>query len=50
MNYVVCYGILGDKKLKDGDILNIDVIVIVDGWFGDISWMYVVGKLSCKVE
>lgn len=50
VNYVVCYGISGDKKFKDGDILNIDVIVIVDGWFGDFSCMYVVGKLLCKVE
>lgn len=50
VNHVVCHGIPGDKKLKDGDILNIDVTVIVDGWFGDNSRMYVAGKLSRKAE
>lgn len=50
VNHVVCHGIPGDKTLKDGDILNIDVTVIVDGWFGDTSRMYVVGKLPRKAE
>lgn len=50
VNHVVCHGVPGDKKLKDGDILNIDVTVIVDGWFGDTSRMYVAGKLSRKSE
>ncbi len=50
VNHVVCHGIPGDKKLKDGDILNIDVTVIVDGWFGDTSRMYVAGKPSRKAE
>ncbi|TCL01238.1 methionine aminopeptidase type I [Shimia isoporae] len=50
VNHVVCHGIPGDKKLKDGDILNIDVTVIVDGWFGDSSRMYVAGKLNRKAE
>lgn len=50
INHVVCHGIPGDKKLKDGDILNIDVTVILDGWFGDNSRMYVAGKLSRKAE
>lgn len=50
VNHVVCHGIPGDKKLKDGDILNIDVTVIVDGWFGDTSRMYVAGKVSRKIE
>ena len=50
VNHVVCHGIPGDKKLKDGDILNIDVTVIVDGWFGDTSRMYVAGKLNRKAE
>jgi methionyl aminopeptidase len=50
INHVVCHGIPGDKTLKDGDILNIDVTVIVDGWFGDTSRMYVAGKLSRKAE
>jgi len=45
VNHVVCHGIPGAKTLKDGDILNIDVTVIVDGWFGDTSRMYVAGKL-----
>ena len=50
VNHVVCHGIPGEKTLKDGDILNIDVTVIVDGWFGDTSRMYVAGKLSRKIE
>ncbi|MGH1463834.1 MAG: type I methionyl aminopeptidase [Cognatishimia sp.] len=50
VNHVVCHGIPGDKKLKDGDILNIDVTVILNGWFGDSSRMYVAGKLSRKAE
>ena len=48
VNHVVCHGIPGDKTLKSGDILNIDVTVIVDGWFGDTSRMYVAGKLPRK--
>ena len=48
LNHVVCHGIPGDKKLKDGDILNIDVTVIVDGWFGDTSRMYAAGNLPRK--
>ncbi|MEC3859814.1 type I methionyl aminopeptidase [Mesobacterium sp. TK19101] len=50
VNHVVCHGIPGEKTLKDGDILNIDVTVIVDGWFGDTSRMYVAGKLPRKAE
>ena len=50
VNHVVCHGIPGDKLLKDGDILNIDVTVIVDGWYGDTSRMYVAGKLPRKAE
>ena len=50
VNHVVCHGIPGDKKLKDGDILNIDVTVIVDGWYGDTSRMYVAGKRNRKIE
>jgi len=50
VNHVVCHGIPGDKVLKDGDILNVDVTVIVDGWYGDTSRMYVAGKLSRKAE
>ncbi|MEM1004649.1 MAG: type I methionyl aminopeptidase [Pseudomonadota bacterium] len=50
VNHVVCHGIPGDKKLKEGDVLNIDVTVVVDGWFGDTSRMYVAGKLPRKAE
>ena len=48
VNHVVCHGIPGDKLLADGDILNIDVTVILDGWYGDSSRMYVAGKPSVK--
>ncbi len=50
VNHVVCHGIPGSKVLKNGDILNIDVTTIVDGWFGDSSRMYVAGKLGRKAE
>lgn len=50
LNHVVCHGIPGEKKLKDGDILNIDVTCILDGWFGDSSRMYVAGRLGRKAE
>lgn len=50
INHVVCHGIPSTKVLKEGDILNIDVTVIVDGWFGDTSRMYVAGKMSRKAE
>ena len=48
INHVVCHGIPSEKRLKDGDILNIDVTVIVDGWYGDTSRMYVAGHLGRK--
>ncbi|MEE9452910.1 MAG: type I methionyl aminopeptidase [Paracoccaceae bacterium] len=50
INHVVCHGIPSDKRLKEGDILNIDVTCILDGWFGDTSRMYVAGKLPRKAE
>ncbi len=50
INHVVCHGIPGDKKLKDGDILNIDVTVIKNGYHGDTSKMYMVGKPSILAE
>lgn len=50
VNHVVCHGIPGAKVLKEGDILNVDVTVIVDGWFGDTSRMYVAGKMNRKAE
>jgi methionyl aminopeptidase len=50
VNHVVCHGIPSPKLLNDGDILNIDVTVILDGWFGDTSRMYVAGTLGRKAE
>jgi len=50
INHVVCHGIPGDRTLKDADTLNIDVTVIVDGWFGDTSRMFPVGRISRKAE
>ena len=50
VNHVVCHGIPGDKVLKDGDIVNIDVTVIKDGFHGDSSRMFFVGKPSVKAE
>jgi methionyl aminopeptidase len=50
VNHVVCHGIPGPKILMDGDILNVDVTVIADGWFGDTSRMYVAGTLARKSE
>lgn len=50
VNHVVCHGIPGAKVLADGDILNVDVTVIVDGWFGDTSRMYAAGNLGRKAE
>lgn len=44
INHVICHGIPGPKKLKNGDALNIDVTVILDGWFGDTSRMFFVGE------
>jgi len=46
VNHQVCHGIPGDKVLKNGDSLNIDVTIIKDGWFGDTSRMYAVGEQS----
>jgi methionyl aminopeptidase len=48
VNHVVCHGIPGPKKLKDGDILNIDVTVIKDQYHGDTSKMFIVGKPSIQ--
>jgi methionyl aminopeptidase len=46
LNHVVCHGIPGPRVLRDGDILNIDVTVIVDGWHGDTSRMYAIGDVK----
>lgn len=48
VNHVVCHGIPGDKKLVKGDIVNIDITVIVDGWHGDTSRMFLLGEVSRK--
>ena len=48
INKVVCHGIPGEKRLKSGDILNIDITVIKDGWHGDTSKMFLVGKPTIK--
>lgn len=50
LNHVVCHGIPGERRLKDDDILNIDVTVIVDGWHGDTSRMFTVGNPSVKAR
>lgn len=50
INHVVCHGIPGDKVLKDGDIVNIDHTVIVDGWHGDSSRMYPVGEINARAR
>ena len=50
VNHVVCHGVPGPKKLQPGDIVNVDVTVIVDGWIGDTSRMYVAGSPSRKAE
>lgn len=46
VNHVICHGIPGDKKLKEGDIINIDITVIKDGYHGDTSMMFHIGKTS----
>ena len=50
VNHVVCHGIPSDKKLKSGDIVNIDITVIKDGWHGDTSKMFYVGEPSVKAR
>ncbi|KTD50629.1 methionine aminopeptidase [Legionella rubrilucens] len=50
INHVVCHGIPGKKALKDGDIINIDVTVIKDGYHGDTSKMFIVGTPSVKAK
>ena len=50
INHVVCHGIPSDKPLKDGDIVNIDVTPILDGWHGDTSRMYFVGDVPLKAR
>jgi methionyl aminopeptidase len=50
VNHVVCHGIPGEKRLKIGDIVNVDVTVIKDGWFGDSSRMFIVGPPSVQAK
>lgn len=50
VNHVVCHGIPSEKRLKDGDIINIDVAIIKDGWYGDTSRMYFVGEPSVRAR
>jgi len=50
VNHVVCHGIPGDRRLKAGDIVNVDVTVIKDGYHGDSSRMFLVGKCSVLAE
>ncbi len=50
INHVVCHGIPNSKPLKEGDIVNIDVTLIVDGWHGDTSRMYPVGVVTRRAE
>ncbi|HYZ34218.1 MAG TPA: type I methionyl aminopeptidase [Crenalkalicoccus sp.] len=50
INHVVCHGIPGERVLAEGDILNIDVTVILDGWHGDSSRMYVAGQPSTRAR
>ncbi len=50
INHVVCHGIPGDRVLKDGDIVNIDHTVIVDGWHGDHSRMFPVGEINGRTK
>jgi methionyl aminopeptidase len=50
INHVVCHGIPNDKPLKEGDIINVDVTLILDGWHGDSSRMYPVGEIPRRAE
>ncbi|MCA6225633.1 MAG: type I methionyl aminopeptidase [Phenylobacterium sp.] len=50
VNHVVCHGIPSERTLREGDIANIDVTVVVDGWHGDTSRMYGVGKVPARAR
>jgi methionyl aminopeptidase len=50
INHVVCHGIPSEKTIKDGDIVNIDVTPLLDGWHGDTSRMYLAGDVSLKAR
>ncbi len=50
LNHVVCHGIPGERALREGDIANIDVTVVVDGWHGDHSRMYAIGEVAPRAR
>ena len=50
INHVICHGIPGPRKLMNGDILNIDVTVILDSWYGDTSRMFCIGKVPVRAQ
>ncbi len=50
INHVVCHGIPSERALREGDIVNIDLTLVLDGWHGDSSRMYAVGEVSRKAE
>jgi methionyl aminopeptidase len=50
INHVVCHGIPGERRLEDGDILNIDITAILDGYYGDTSRMYIAGTASTRAK
>src|SRR5271167_3747851 len=50
VNHVVCHGIPGDKPMREGDIVNVDVTLILDNWHGDSSRMYPVGEIPRRAE
>src|SRR3546814_3125883 len=50
INHVVCHGIPDAKPVREGDIVNIDVTTIIDGWHGDTSRMYLVGDVPIKAK
>lgn len=50
INHVVCHGIPGPKRLRKGDIVNLDITVILDGWYGDTSRMFLIGDVGVKAR
>ncbi len=50
VNHQVCHGVPGDKVLKNGDVVNLDITVIKDGWHGDTSRMFMVGEVSIQAK
>lgn len=50
INHVVCHGIPNDKALREGDIVNVDVTLVLDGWHGDTSRMYLIGEVPRRAE